>query len=104
APGPVRVATVSTGYADGYRRTWSNRGEVLIAGVRVPVVGRVSMDYLTVDASAVPDVAMGDEVVIMGRQGSQAISADDLARGQDTISWEVLTMIGSRVERVEIGG
>jgi alanine racemase len=103
APGALRIATVSTGYADGYPRALSNRGEVLVGGVRAPVRGRVSMDYLTVDISAAGDVVVGDEVVIIGRQGDQVITADDLARSLDTISWEVLTMIGSRVERVNLG-
>lgn len=103
APGPLRTATVSTGYADGYPRALSNRGEVLVGGVRAPVRGRVSMDYLTVDITAATAVEVGDEVVIIGRQGDQAITADDLAGSLDTISWEVLTMIGARVERVNLG-
>ena len=96
----MRLATVATGYADGYRRALSGRGAVLLGGRRVPVVGRVSMDFLTVDASAVPEVEPGDEVVIIGQQGAETISAEDLAHDLDTIPWEVLTAIGPRVERV----
>ncbi|HEV1998528.1 MAG TPA: alanine racemase [Candidatus Dormibacteraeota bacterium] len=100
APRPVRTATVSTGYADGYPRALSGSGELLVNGRRVPVIGRVSMDFITVDASAIPDVAVGDEAVIIGEQGEQRITADDLAQSLDTISWEVLARIGPRVERV----
>jgi len=96
----TRTATVATGYADGYRRSLSNRGEVLIHGHRAPVLGRVSMDFITVEASRVPEVEVGDEVVIIGTQGDERITAGDLAATLDTISWEVLTMIGPRVERV----
>ncbi|MDQ6748893.1 MAG: alanine racemase, partial [Candidatus Dormibacteraeota bacterium] len=102
ASAPRRTATVSTGYADGYPRALSNRGEVLVGGVRAPVIGRISMDYLTIDVTDAGDVGVGDEVVIIGRQGGHAITADDLARQLQTISWEVLTMIGRRVERVDV--
>jgi alanine racemase len=100
ADGARRVATISTGYADGYPRALSGRGELLLRGRRVPVVGRVSMDFTTVDVTAVPEAAVGDEVVIIGAQGDERITADDLAASLQTISWEVLTMIGPRVERV----
>ena len=100
ASAPTRTATVATGYADGYRRALSSRGEVLLGGRRVPVVGRVSMDFFTVDASSVPEVAVGDEVVMIGSQGGERISAEEVAISLDTISWEVLTAIGPRVERV----
>jgi alanine racemase len=103
AASPTRVATISTGYADGYPRALSNRGELLLRGQRVPVVGRVSMDFITVDTSSLPEVALGDEVVIIGRQGDETITADDLATSLDTISWEVLTALGPRVERVFSG-
>ena len=102
AAGPLRSATVSTGYADGYPRALSGRGELLLNGQRVPVIGRVSMDFITIDASRVPDVGIGDEVVIIGEQGDQRITADDLARSLDTVTWEVLARIGPRVERVVV--
>ena len=102
-PAPLRCGTVSTGYADGYPRALSGRGELLVNGHRVPVIGRVSMDFITFDASAVPEVGVGDEVVIIGEQGDQRITADDLARSLDTISWEVLARVGPRVERVVLG-
>ena len=100
APGRRRTATISTGYADGYPRALSNRGEVLVGGRKAPLVGRVSMDYITADVSDVPGVAVGDEVVLLGAQGAERVSAEDLARQLGTISWEVLTMPGPRVERV----
>jgi alanine racemase len=99
APGAVRTATVSVGYADGYPRRLSNRGELLVRGRRARVVGRVSMDFLSIDISGIDDVAVGDEVVVIGRQGDEVITADDLAAELDTIAYEVLTGIGSRVVR-----
>ena len=104
AAAPVRTATVSVGYADGYPRSLSNRGELLVRGCRARVVGRVSMDFLSIDVSDVDGVAVGDEVVIIGRQGDEVITADDVAASLDTISYEVLTHIGDRVVRHTLGG
>jgi alanine racemase len=95
-----RIATISVGYADGYRRALSSRGKVLVGGRRAPVVGRVSMDFITADVTAVGHVALGDEVVLIGRQDDERIGADEMAAMLDTITWEVLTGIGSRVVRV----
>jgi alanine racemase len=99
AEGARRTATVSVGYADGYPRSLSNRGELLVRGQRARVVGRVSMDFLSVDVSDVDGVEVGDEVVVIGRQGGEVITADDLATSLDTIAYEVLTGIGGRVVR-----
>jgi alanine racemase len=100
-PCEMRVATLAAGYADGYPRHISNRGgAVLVAGKRCPLLGRVTMDLMMVDVSEVADAAVGDEVVLMGRQGSEEISATELAERAGTISWEVITRIGSRVRRV----
>ena len=104
AASPVRTATVSVGYADGYPRILSNRGELLVRGCRAPVVGRISMDFLSIDVSDIEGVAVGDEVVVIGRQGDEVITADDIAASLDTISYEVLTHIGNRVIRRSIGG
>jgi len=90
-----RIATLPVGYADGYVRTPSYRLEVLIRGVRCPVVGRVSMDMTTVDVTHVPEVQEGDEVVLMGRQGSEQITTDELACNAGTISYEITCRIGS---------
>lgn len=97
-----KIATVSAGYADGYRRQLSNKGYVLIRGSRAPVIGRVCMDQFMVDITDIPDVAIGDEVVLIGRQGDEIITADDLAELCDTISYEILTSIGPRVPRIYV--
>jgi alanine racemase len=95
-----RIATLPVGYADGYRRGLSNRGEVLVRGKRVPIVGRVSMDLTTIDVTDVPDAAVGDEVVLLGRQGIHEITAEELAGKLDTISYEVFCGVSARVPRV----
>ncbi|OGB99806.1 MAG: alanine racemase [candidate division NC10 bacterium RIFCSPLOWO2_12_FULL_66_18] len=100
APRDLRVATLPVGYADGCGRLLSNRGRVLIRGQRVPIVGRVCMDMTMVDVSGFPDVRVGDEAVLIGRQGADEITADEVAELQGTISYEVLCRIGPRVPRV----
>ena len=94
------IATVPIGYADGYSRSLSNKGEALVRGRRVTVAGRVCMDMIMLDVTDVPAVAEGDEVVLIGRQGEERISADDIAAKTDTIAYEVLCGIGARVPRV----
>lgn len=100
APRDLRVATLPVGYADGWGRLLSNRGQVLIRGRRVPVVGRVCMDMTMVDVTDLPDVRVDDEAVLIGRQGAEEITADEVAEAQGTISYEVLCRIGPRVPRV----
>lgn len=100
APRDLRVATLPVGYADGCGRLLSNRGRVLIRGQRVPIVGRVCMDMTMVDVSGFPDVRVGDEAVLIGRQGADEITADEVAELQGTISYEILCRIGPRVPRV----
>ena len=103
APRPMRVATLSVGYADGFPRALSNRGAaVLIGGRRCAVLGRVTMDLTMADVSDVPEVNVGDEVVLIGRQGGEGILASDVASWASTIAWEVFTGIGSRVARVYV--
>jgi alanine racemase len=97
-----RIATLPIGYADGYRRGLSNRGEVLVRGKRAPIVGRVSMDLTTIDVTDIPDAALGDEVVLIGRQGIHEITAEELARKLDTISYEVFCGVSARVPRVYV--
>ena len=97
---PSRIATLPVGYADGYNRLLSNRGEVLVRGRRVPIVGRVSMDMTTIDVTDVAGAAVGDEVVLLGRQGDDEISVEELAEKLGTISYEVLCSVGARVPRV----
>jgi alanine racemase len=102
-PREMRVATLSAGYADGYPRHISNRGAaVLVRGKRCPLLGRVTMDLMMIDVSHVDGVAVDDEVILMGRQGDQEISANELAERADTISWEITTRIGQRVRRVYV--
>lgn len=96
----TRIATLPLGYADGYPRLLSNRGEVLIRGRRAPIVGRVCMDQIMIDVGRIPGVSIGDEVTLIGSQGDQRITADDLAKAVGTISYEILTNVGRRVPRV----
>lgn len=97
------IATLPVGYADGYCRTMSHKAHVLVEGVRVPVVGTICMDLCMIDVTDVPGVTLDTEVVLLGRQGDEALSADDLALWAHTISYEILARIGPRVPRVYIG-
>jgi len=103
APRPSRIATLPVGYADGWSRLLSNRGAVLVRGRRAPIVGRVCMDLCMVDVTDVPGVEVGDEVVLIGRQGSEAQDAHQLAVLESTIAYDVLCAIGARVPRVVVG-
>ncbi|HXG41613.1 MAG TPA: alanine racemase [Dehalococcoidia bacterium] len=94
------VGLVTCGYADGLPRVLSNRGWMLVRGRRVPVIGRVCMDMCMVDVTEVPDVAVGDEVVIIGRQGEDELRVEEMASLCDTISYEILCGIGPRVPRL----
>ena len=93
---PSRIATLPVGYADGYDRLLSNNAEVLIRGKRAPVVGRVSMDLVTIDVTDIPDAAPGDEVVLLG----DGLTAEELGARSQTISYEVFCRISARVPRV----
>jgi alanine racemase len=97
---PMRVALVACGYADGLPRACSNRGRVLIRGQRAPLVGTVSMDMAMADVSHLPDVEVGDEVVVLGRQGEDDISLDEFAESAGIIPHELLVRLGSRAPRV----
>ncbi len=94
-----RIAVVPIGYADGYNRLFSNNAEMLIRGRRVPVAGRVCMDLTMVDVTDVRDAAEGDEVVILGSQGGEIISATELASRINTIPYEILIALGGRARR-----
>lgn len=96
---PSRIALLPVGYADGYPWAVSNRAQVLVRGQRAPVVGRVCMDLTLVDVTDLPQVEVGDEVVLLGRQGQEQITVWDLARWAQTIPYEILTRIGPRVVR-----
>ena len=97
---PSLIGLVMCGYADGLPRSLSNRGSALVRGQRTPIVGRVCMDMCMVDVTDVPDVATGDEVVLIGCQGEEEISADEVADLAGTISYEVLCGITARVPRL----
>jgi len=99
-PPGTRLATVSVGYADGYLRSLGNRGMAAVAGVRVPVVGRVSMDLITLDVSALPAGAVqsGTQVELVGG----AVPIDELARAAGTITYEILSSLGTRLQRVYV--
>jgi alanine racemase len=94
------IATLPIGYADGYSRGLSNKGEALVRGARAPIVGRVCMDMCMIDVTGVPGVREGDEVALIGGQGRERITADELAEKTGTISYEVLCGIGARVPRI----
>jgi alanine racemase len=100
---PMRVATLTAGYGDGYLRAASNRGRVLIAGEFCRVLGRVTMDQMIVDVSHLPQVKSGDEAVLIGHQGERSITANDLGEWCRTIPWEILTAITARVPRIYRG-
>lgn len=94
------IATIPIGYADGYSRKLSNNGEVLINGRRAPVAGRVCMDTTMVDVTDIPNVSYKSDVVLIGKQGNERITAEDIANRTGTIPYEVLTSIGQRVKRI----
>lgn len=99
-----RLATITAGYGDGYLRAASNRASVLIGGRRCAILGRVTMDQMIADVSDAGPVQIGDEVVLIGNQGQETITATQLADWCDTIPWEVLTNITYRVPRIYRGG
>ncbi|MDP4603361.1 MAG: alanine racemase [Solirubrobacteraceae bacterium] len=104
AQAPTVIATVPIGYADGWRRGFSNNGEVLIGGRRFAVVGNVSMDNITVDLGADGGgVEPGDRVTLIGADGAERISSEELARLAGTINYEIVTAISARVERRYVG-
>ena len=104
ANGPIRTAVLPVGYADGYRRHLSNNADVIIRGRRCPVRGIISMDQTVVDVSALPGVQPGDTAVLIGSDGDETITAEELARRAGTISYDILTGIGKRVVREYTGG
>jgi alanine racemase len=100
--GPSRIATLPLGYGDGWPRSLSNRAEALVRGLRVPLVGNVAMDAVMADVTDVPGqpVTVADEFVLLGAQGSERITATEVAAARDTNSWEVVTDLSARLPRV----
>jgi alanine racemase len=103
-PRAMPVALVPVGYGDGYHRLVSNRGAVLINGQRASIIGRVCMDHLVVDVSRVGPVGVNDEIVLIGQQGKEQITADEVATWAETINYEVTTSLLPRVPRFYTGG
>ncbi len=99
-----RIAVLPVGYDDGVNWRLSNRGSVLIRGARAPIVGRVSMDYTTVDVTDIPGVELGEQVTLLGRDGADRIRVEELAEHIGTIPYEVMCSIGKRVARTYVGG
>lgn len=99
---PMRLALLTAGYADGLFRNLGNHFSLLVRGQRAPLVGRVSMDHAVIDVTEIAGVQAGDEVVILGAQGGETITAYDHADAAGTIPWEVFTRIGPRVRRIEV--
>ena len=94
------IATIPIGYNDGYYRALSNKGEVIVRSRLAPVVGRVSMDWVTIDVTDVPSVEIGDQVTVLGSGGVSRVTAEDIARKINTISYEVTCGISQRVPRI----
>jgi alanine racemase len=104
ASGDHRIATIPVGYNDGVSWRLSNRGELLVRGQRAPIVGRVSMDYTTIDVTHIPDVTVEDVVTILGEDGEERINVEEIARIAETIPYEITCAVGRRVQRICIGG
>jgi alanine racemase len=102
APKDMRIAVLAVGYADGLPHRLSNRGRVIACGKSVPILGAVSMDLTTIDATACPDLREGSAVTLLGREGNESIDAREIARLAGTISYSVLCGISSRVKRVYV--
>lgn len=100
AEAPMKLATLAVGYADGYCRCFSGRGEVLLHGKRCPIVGRVCMDQCMVDVTGLEDVSIGDTATLIGTDGAEQITADQLAALANTINYEIVCNISKRVPRV----
>lgn len=96
------IGTVPMGYADGIPRVLSNNGDVLVRGTRCPIVGRICMDQFLVDLTALREAAVGDEVVFLGRQGIEEISAHEIAGKAGTISYEIVTRMSPRLPRIHV--
>lgn len=96
----LRVATLPTGYADGYHRCLSGKGYVLIRGKKARILGRICMDQMMVDVTDIPDAVLGDEVILIGRSGDEQITADDMGQMLGTIGYEIVCDISGRVDRL----
>ncbi len=98
-----RIAVVPLGYADGYPRALSNNADVLVGGRRCPLAGKVSMDALTVDVTDLPEARIGDEVVLIGPQGDERITVEEVSARADTIVEDIVARMSDRLPRVFLG-
>ena len=98
----MRIATIPTGYADGYNRKLSNKGYILIHGKKAHIVGRICMDQFMVDVTNIPEAREYDEVVLIGKSGSKTLSADDMAQITGSIGYEVVCDVGKRIPRIYV--
>lgn len=98
----MKIATVPVGYADGYPRYLSNKGEVVVNGVRCKIIGKICMDQFMIDASAVPDAKVGDEVTLMGVDGTETITVEDLSDPEYRFNYELCCLINKRVPRIYV--
>jgi alanine racemase len=99
---PSKIATLTLGYADGYPRPFSAKARVLVNGVVCPLAGNICMDQCMVDVTDVPDVKVGDEVIIMGSDGKNAVTAEEIAAATGTINYEILCAFGQRLPKVYV--
>jgi len=99
---PMRMAVVPVGYYDGYDRRLSSRGHVLVRGQRAPVLGRVCMNMIMVDVTHVAGAAVDDEVVLLGRQGEESVTADEMAAVCHTINYEIVARLGAHIPRIVV--
>ena len=100
AKASTRVATIPIGYADGYSRSLSGKGQVLICGQRAPVLGRVCMDQMMVDVTHIPEAREGSTVTLLGRDGEEEITAEEMAESGGGFHYEILCSVGKRMPRV----
>ncbi|HOV69057.1 MAG TPA: alanine racemase [Clostridia bacterium] len=101
---PMRTATITAGYGDGYKRAMSNNGYVLINGKRAPILGNICMDQMMVDVTDIPEAKVGGEAVLLGESGAESVWAEELARRCNTISYEIMLSITGRVPKVYLNG
>lgn len=99
---PAKIATIALGYADGYPRPYSSQAKVIVNGVLCPVAGNICMDQCMIDVTEVPDVKLGDEVIVMGSDGKLSVTADDIAHATGTINYEITCAFGQRLPKVFI--
>ena len=99
---PSKIATIALGYADGYPRPYAPKGEVIVNGVKAPLAGNICMDQCMIDVTDVPDVKVGEEVIVMGSDGKNTILADDIAKATGTINYEIICAFGQRLPKVYV--